>query len=92
MGIWRRWWSKFEQFTGAESGMERSFVDSRYEESILRNELRQLLQQRQTLEQRGCFSDRELAAKDSELEAIEERIKKLKSQQFRLRTQGKVHL
>jgi hypothetical protein len=61
----------------------------KHEESHLRAELRHLLQQRQVLEQRGCFSDRELEEKDRELDHLDRSIKALKTQQFRLRTQGK---
>jgi hypothetical protein len=62
----------------------------KHEEAQLRTELRQLLQQRQVVELRGCFSDRELNEKDRELERLDQRIKALKNQQFRLRTQGKI--
>jgi hypothetical protein len=61
----------------------------KHEEAQLRAALRHLLQQRQALEQRGCFSDRELEEKDRELEQFDRSIKALKTQQFRLRTRGK---
>jgi hypothetical protein len=87
MGIWRRWLNKWE--LEADVG---SASTTKHGEAHLRNELRQLAQQRQAIEQRGCFSDRELEAKDRELENLDSRIKVLKSQQFRLRTQGKIRL
>jgi hypothetical protein len=62
---------------------------TKQEELQLRAELRHLQQQRQALEQRGCFSDRELADKDRALEQLDQDIKTLKTQQFRLWTQGK---
>lgn len=90
MRIWRRWSGKSEQRGNVEQGEKRVVYATKHEEAQLRTELRQLLQQQQAVEQRGCFSDRELDAKDSELEQLEQRIKALKSQQFRLKSQGKV--
>jgi len=90
MRIWRRRSGKSEQYGGAEQDAKRLAPVTKHEEGQLRAELRQLLQQRQAVEQRGCFSDRELAEKDSELEQLDRRIKAIKNQQFRLRTQGKV--
>jgi hypothetical protein len=90
MGIWQRWWSKAEPYEWGEAGERRPPQTLKHAEAHLRAELRQLLQQRHGIEQRGCFSDRELEAKDLELEHLDRRIKTLKSQQFRLRTQGKL--
>lgn len=89
MWIWRRWSGKSEQPGNVEQSEKRAVHSTKHEEAQLRAELRQLLQQRQAVEQRGCFSDRELAEKDSELEQFDRRIQALKTQQFRLRTQGK---
>ena len=90
MRIWRRWFGKaeFSDEVGEREG--RSGQSMKYEEAQRRVELRQLLQRRQVLELRGCFSDRELNEKDRELEQLDLRIKTLKGQQFRLRTQGKI--
>ena len=90
MRIWRWRSGKSEQYGGAEQDEKRLAAATKHEEAQLRAELRQLLQQRQAVEQRGCFSDRELAEKDSALEQLDRRIKALKNRQFRLRTQGKV--
>ncbi|HEY7493702.1 MAG TPA: hypothetical protein VIH59_21655 [Candidatus Tectomicrobia bacterium] len=87
MRIWRR---KSEQSRDAEQDEKRAVAATRHEDAQLRAALRQLMQQRQAVEQRGCFSDRELAAKDGELEQLDRRIKAVKNQQLRLRTQGKV--
>lgn len=89
MWIWRRWSGKLEQPGNMDQGDKRPVYATKHEEAQLRAELRQLLQQRQMVEQRGCFSDRELADKDGELEQFDRRIQALKTQQFRLRTQGK---
>jgi hypothetical protein len=90
MGIWRRWFRKSEHVEHTEPEARGGGQTIQYDEAQLRAELRHLLQQRQTLELRGCFSDRELDEKDHALERLDERIKALKSQQFRLRTYGKV--
>jgi hypothetical protein len=90
MSIWHRWFGKSEHSEETEFGERRPGPAMKYEEAQLRAELRQLLQQRQAVELRGCFSDRELDEKDRELERLEQCIKALKSQQFRLRTQGKI--
>jgi hypothetical protein len=90
MRIWRRWFGKAalsEEITVRDG---RSGQSMKHEEAQLRAELRQLVQRRQVIELRGCFSDRELNEKDCELERLDQRIKALKSQQFRLRTQGKI--
>ena len=92
MGIWQRWFSKIEQDAEIEPNDRRAVYSTKHEEAQLRAELRQLLQQRQAIEQRGCFSDRELEEKDVELEELDRRIKVVKNQQFRLRTQGKIRL
>jgi hypothetical protein len=86
MRLWRRWRHKVEQFSGAGTTVVKDG------DPDLRNELRHLLQQREMIEQRGCFSDRELEIKEREIEAIDLRIKTLKNQQMRLRTQGKTRL
>jgi hypothetical protein len=90
MRIWRRWFGKSEYSEETEPGDRRAGSSLKYGEAQIRAELRQLLQQRQAIELRGCFSDRELNEKDLELEQLEQRIKALKSLQFRLRTHGKV--
>jgi hypothetical protein len=92
MGIWQRWFGKTEQDEEIEHSDRRAVYSTKHEEAQLRAELRQLLQQRQAIEQRGCFSDRELEEKDYELEELDRRIKVVKNQQFRLRTQGKIRL
>ncbi|MGQ4808961.1 hypothetical protein NKDENANG_02356 [Candidatus Entotheonellaceae bacterium PAL068K] len=89
--IWQRWFGKAERHEG-ESGKKRTTYSTKHEEVQLRGELRNLLQQRQILEQIGCFSDRELDEKDSQLEEFDRRIKRVKNQQFRLRTQGKIRV
>ncbi|GIX47585.1 MAG: hypothetical protein KatS3mg131_1796 [Candidatus Tectimicrobiota bacterium] len=90
MKFWSRWWTRSGQLETTVAPQERRvMLAGRHEEARLRAELRQLLQQRQAVERRGCFSDRELAEKDLELERLDRRIKALKIQQFRLRTQGK---
>ncbi len=92
MRFWQRWFGVSAQDEPVESVDRRPGYSTKAEEAHLKAELRQLQQQREALEQRGCFSDRELEAKDRELEALDERIKAVKSQQFRLRTQGKLRL
>jgi hypothetical protein len=92
MRIWERWFGKSEQQEEGEFNERRVGHSTKHEEAHLRTELRQLLQQRQAIEQRGCFSDRELEEKDQELEELERRIKAIKNQQFRLRTQGKIQI
>jgi chromosome segregation ATPase len=89
MGLWRRWFGKSALQEDFVSGERRATFSTKHEEGQLRAELRHLQQQWQALEQRGCFSDRELDEKDRELEQLERHIKALKTQQFRLRTQGK---
>ena len=91
MRIWQRWFGKAEQHEG-ETSERRTTYSTKHEEAQLRGELRNLLQQRQVLEQTGCFSDRELEEKDSQLEELDRRIKTVKNQQFRLRTQGKIRV
>ncbi len=44
-----------------------------------------LSKHRQQVEARGCFSDRELAAKEAELEDYDRRIQRLKLERDRLR-------
>jgi chromosome segregation ATPase len=90
MRIWRRRSGKSEQSRDAEQDKKRLASTAKHEAAQLRAALRQLLQQQQAVEQRGCFSDRELAEKDSELDQLEQRIKAIKNQQFRLRAPGKV--
>lgn len=89
MRIWQRWFGTSEQREDMAYSERRAGHSTKHEEAQLRAELRQLLQQRQALEQRGCFSDRELDEKDHELDRLDKRIKALKNQQFRLRTQGR---
>ncbi len=92
MSIWQRWFGKGEQHQEGEANERRMTHSPKHEEAQLRGELRHLQQQRQLLEQRGCFSDRELEEKDDQLEELDRRIKTVKNQQFRLRTQGKIGL
>ncbi len=87
MGIWRRLWRQEEPYV--EVGQT---PDSKQQEAQLKHELNRLLQQRQTLEQRGCFSDRELAVKDHELEQIDQRVRDIKGLLFRVRTQSRIHI
>jgi hypothetical protein len=84
MSIWRRWFGKIDQ--------EETTYDDKQDEGQLKTELRHLQQQRLSVEQRGCFSDRELTAKDFELEEIDRRINAVKKQQFRLHTRAKLNL
>jgi len=90
MRIWRRWFGNVELSEEIGDREGRSGPSMKHEETQLRTELRQLLQRRQVVELRGCFSDRELNEKDRELELLDQRIKAIKNQQFRLRTQGKI--
>lgn len=87
MRIWQRWFGKAEQHEETEYQERRVGHSTKHDEAHLRTELRQLLQQRQAIEQRGCFSDRELEQKDRDLKALDQRITAVKNQQFRLRTQ-----
>lgn len=89
MRLLRRWFGKADSQEDLAYGERRPGQSTKHEEAQVRAELRQLLQQREALEQRGCFSDRELEEKDRELEQLERDIKALKTQQFRLRTQGR---
>jgi chromosome segregation ATPase len=92
MRIWQRWFGRAEQPEDVDAADRGTVHSIKHEEAQLRAELRQLLQQQQAMEQRGCFSDRELEEKDRELEELDRRIKMVKNQQFRLRTQGKMRL
>ncbi len=49
-------------------------------------EMAYLLHQKLTVEQRGCFSDRELEEKEYELTVLDRRIKAINNLQFRLHT------
>lgn len=51
----------------------------------LESELRLLRRERQQVEARGCYSDRELAAKETELVDYERRIQILELERDRLR-------
>ena len=64
MSIWQRWFGTGEQHQEGEAYERRMIHSTKHEEAQLRGDLRHLLQQRQLLEQRGCFSDRELEEKD----------------------------
>ena len=83
MSIWQRWFGKIDP--------EEIPYGDKQGESQLKTELRHLQQQRLTIEQRGCFSDRELAEKDFQLEEIDRRINAVKKQQFRLHTRVKLN-
>ena len=83
MSIWQRWFGKIDQ--------KETTDDNKQDEGQLKTALRHLQQQRLTVEQRGCFSDRELAEKDFELEEIDRRINVIKKQQFRLQTRAKLN-
>ncbi len=97
--IWQRWFGKKNQqetihdegrgVHAAEHEENRGVHAAEHDEGQLRAELRRLEHQRQTIEQRGCFSDRELEEKDLEIDRLDRRIKEVKSQQFHLRTYGK---
>ena len=89
MRLWQRWFGKLVEYQEWDSNDRRNTYSTKHEEAQLRGQLRHLVQQRHVLEQRGCFSDRELDEKDRELEEFDLQIKTLKNQQFRLRTQGK---
>lgn len=54
-------------------------------------ELVYLLRQKLAVEQRGCFSDRELDEKEYELSVLNRRIQTVKNLQFRLRTRAMLH-
>lgn len=82
--LWRRWRQRVERLS------DERVPAVKYGDPDLRNELRHLLQQREIIEQRGCFSDRELEIKEREIEEIDLRVKTLKNQQMRLRTHGKI--
>lgn len=83
MSIWQRWFGKIDP--------EEPPYGDKQGESQLKTELRHLQQQRLTIEQRGCFSDRELAEKDLQLEEIDRRINAVKKQQFRLHTRVRLN-
>lgn len=83
MSIWQRWVGKIDQ--------KEPPCDNKRDENQLKTEIRRLQQQRLTVEQRGCFSDRELAEKDLQLEVIDRRINAVKKQQFRLHTRVKLN-
>lgn len=83
MSIWQRWFAKIDQ--------KETTYDNKQDEGQLKTELRHLQQQRLTIEQRGCFSDRELAEKDVELEEIDRRINAVKKEQFRLQTRAQLN-
>jgi len=83
MSIWQQWFGKVDP--------EEDSYDDKQGESQLKTELRHLHQQRLSIEQRGCFSDRELAEKDCQLEEIDRRINAVKKQQFRLHTRVRLH-
>jgi chromosome segregation ATPase len=51
----------------------------------LESELRVLRKERQQVEARGCYSDRELAAKEAELEDYDRRLEILELERDRLR-------
>ena len=89
MGFWQRWFGKSEAQEDMAHAEGHPAASAKQEEAQLRAALRHLLQQRQVLEQRGCFSDRELEEKDRELDQLDRHIKALKTQQFRLRTQSR---
>ncbi len=92
MRIWGRWFGKGEQPEEEEPNEKREERSPKHEEAQLRAELRQLFQEREIVEQHGCFSDRELADKERQLEEIDDSIKALKNKQFRLRTQAKLQV
>ena len=91
MSIWQRWWGKINHKEAIPNDQHAEHT-ARQDESQLKTELRHLQQQRQSIEQRGCFSDRELTAKDFELAEVDRRINAVKKQRFRLRTQAKSNL
>ena len=86
--IWQRWFGRRDQEETAHD-KERKVHAGEHDEGQLRAELRRLEHQRHTIEQRGCFSDRELDLKDLELEGLDRRMGAVKSEQFRLRTREK---
>jgi chromosome segregation ATPase len=92
MRIFERWFSKTEPSDESDASERRMGHSTKHEEAHLRAELRQLMQQREGIERRGCLSDSELEAKDQELDELDRRIKTIKNQQFRLRTQGKMRV
>jgi chromosome segregation ATPase len=51
----------------------------------IEGELKMLRRERQQVEARGCYSDRELAAKEAELEDYDRRIQRLELERDRLR-------
>ena len=86
--IWQRWFSTRDQEETVHDE-ERKVHAGEHNEGQLRAELRRLEHQRHTIEQRGCFSDRELEEKDLEIEGLDRRISAVKKEQFRLRAYGK---
>jgi septal ring factor EnvC (AmiA/AmiB activator) len=51
----------------------------------IESELKMLRRERHQVEARGCYSDRELAAKEAELEDYDRRIQRLELERDRLR-------
>ena len=51
----------------------------------IESELKVLRRERHQVEARGCYSDRELAAKEAELEEFDRRIQRLELERGRLR-------
>jgi chromosome segregation ATPase len=51
----------------------------------IEGELKLLRRERHQVEARGCYSDRELAAKDAELEDYDRRLQRLELERDRLR-------
>ncbi len=86
--IWQRWFGTRDQEETVDDE-SRGAHAGEPDEGRIRAELRRLEHQRRTIEQRGCFSDRELNVKDLELEGLGRRISAVKSEQFRLRTRGR---
>ncbi len=85
--IWQRWFgTRDQEETVDDEG--RGAHAREHGEGQLRAELRRLEQQKQIIEQRGCFSDQELDEKDYELGVLDRRISAVKQEQFRLRAYG----
>ncbi len=91
MSIWQRWFGNTDQKEATHNN-QRDGRTAKQDEGQLKTELRHLQQQRLTIEQRGCFSDWELTAKDFELAEVDRRINAVKKQQFGLRTWTKLNL
>jgi hypothetical protein len=89
MSMWQRWGDLGEHREDIEMPTGYALYAARMAEARLREELRQLLQQRHDIEPRHGDAAPTQEATAHEIEQLEQRIKALKHQQLRLRMQGK---